>query len=100
MKAIANLVIFFTILLPSSLIAQWTYLGLGDKTGTKIELVENEIYVGTTNGFFKKELYNNDTAWTALGLEGKEITDFVIFNTDTILVSTYVAAPALVSSQA
>ncbi|RLD51317.1 MAG: hypothetical protein DRJ05_18535 [Bacteroidetes bacterium] len=94
MKAIAHLVIFFTILLPSSLIAQWTYLGLGDKTGTKIELVENEIYVGTTNGFFKKELNNSDTVWTVLGLEGKEITDFVIFNSDTILVSTYVAAPA------
>lgn len=88
MKLKINIFIFIIILLPSSLIAQWDYLGLGDKEGTKLELFENEIYVGTTYGFYKKNLNDNDTIWTSLGIVGKEITDFVIFNTDTILVST------------
>ncbi len=86
MKTITNLVIFITIFLPSSLMAQWTFLGLGKENCRKIEVVE--IYAGTSNGFFKKNLNDNDTIWTSLGLEGKEITDFVIFTTDTILVST------------
>ena len=89
MKVVINIVIFITIFLPFSLIAQWTYLGLGAKTGTKIELVENEIYAGTCDGFYKKNLINNDTLWTLLGLQGREITDFIVFNIDTILVSTY-----------
>lgn len=88
MKSKIILFILIIILFPSSLIAQWDYLGLGNKTATKIELIENEIYAGTTYGFYKKNLNDIDTIWTALGLEGKEITDFVIFNTDTILVST------------
>jgi len=87
MKTVISLFIFISMLFPFSLFAQLTYLGLGAKRGTKIELIENDIYAGTDNGLFKKSLVDDDTLWTPLGLQGKYITDFIIFNTDTILVS-------------
>lgn len=89
MRTTFHLTLFIIVFLPCSLKAQWTYLGLGDKIGTKIELFDNELYVGTDDGIYKKDTANGDTVWTFLGLAGKEITDFIIFNVDTILASTY-----------
>ena len=51
-------------------------------------MINNEIYVGTNDGIYKKNLINNDTIWYSLGLQGRSVTDFILFNNDTILVST------------
>ncbi|MFH1320610.1 MAG: hypothetical protein ABII90_08155 [Bacteroidota bacterium] len=89
MKSKFYLLLTVFILLNVSLKAQWTYLGLGNKIGTLIKLFNNNIYVGTDDGIYKKNLSNNDTIWASLGLQGKVITDFIIYSPDTILVSTY-----------
>jgi hypothetical protein len=91
LKTVIHLVLIVIITLPLSVFSQWTYLGLGDKMGSKIELFNNEIYVGTNDGMYKKNFEDNDTTWSFLGLQGKWISDFIIFNIDTLLVSTFLS---------
>ena len=87
-------IIFFIILiLPFPIRAQWVHLGLGDKTGNKIEIFNNKIYAGTKDGLYNKDLGGNDTIWSNLGLAGKEIYDFILFSPDTILACIRIYPP-------
>lgn len=74
--------------LPVLVDAQLTHLGLTNKRTSKIELRNNEIFVASNDGLYQKSLTNSDTTWNSIGLQGREITDFIVFNMDTILAST------------
>jgi len=88
MKLIVKLILISFVIKPCLILAQWSYLGLGEKNVTKIEFYNNKIYAGTDSGLYSKSITDSDTSWVFLGLSGKRITDFLIFNTDTILTST------------
>lgn len=68
------------------------YLGLGDKRVNKIEIYNSKIYAATSNGMYSKNLNSIDTNWTSLGLAWKDISDFIIFDEDTILASSFNSA--------
>lgn len=65
------------------------YLGLGDKKVNKIEIYNSKIYAATSNGMYSKNLNSIDTNWNSLGIAWKNISDFIIFDEDTILASSY-----------
>lgn len=84
--------------------SQMTYLGLKQEGNVRSaqndlinvfgtywpesQVIDNYLYIPTTNGIYRKNLMNlNDTIWELHGFEGIPIRDF-IKNNDTILVAT------------
>ncbi|MCK4639735.1 MAG: T9SS type A sorting domain-containing protein [Candidatus Marinimicrobia bacterium] len=76
----ALLISLLNLLFTTFVFAQWSYLGLGNKSVNKISILDSIAYVATDDGLFRKNLDVDDTLWTAIGLQGKMITDFILFD--------------------
>lgn len=77
------------VLLPASVAnAQtWTYLGLGQYVALSIQSEGPWLYVGTQDGFYRKDRASADTTWTYLSLIGLEVDDFEFLDGQTVVAT-------------
>lgn len=73
---------------------QWTFLGLGGDTVYVLKAAAGELYAGTGNGIFKKEIGSPDTAWTAIGLQGRRVNALLLLNSQVLLASVQIKGTA------
>lgn len=67
----------------------WESLGLNDINVHKIQFSENYLFAATDQGMFRQSSTDiSSTNWISVGLEGKEVIDFILFNDQEILAAT------------
>lgn len=72
---------------PPSSPDQWQKLGLSDLNIEEINFYHNQLFAGTENGMFTKNVADSDTIWQPIGLQGKKVLDFIVFSPDEIIAS-------------
>ncbi len=65
-------------------LAQWNYIGLGNKKINKLRIHNQILYATTDDGVYCRNIYSSDTIWISMGLQGKETYAISILNSDTI----------------
>lgn len=70
----------------------WSWQGLGGHTVYHLQFHEQLLYAATNNGLFSKLVSAEDTLWNIAGLQGKEITDFVVWGEGNLIASVVINA--------
>jgi photosystem II stability/assembly factor-like uncharacterized protein len=72
--------------------SQWSYLGLGNRYVTTLELHDEVLYAGTTQGLYSRRMDAADTLWTPLGLEDRSLRSLLVLDPQRLLAGTRVIA--------
>jgi photosystem II stability/assembly factor-like uncharacterized protein len=64
----------------------WKKIGLNGLKVNKLELINNNLYAVTSDGLYVKNI-NSSSSFISIGLQGKNLLDVAIFNTNHILAS-------------
>jgi photosystem II stability/assembly factor-like uncharacterized protein len=78
--------------MPQPGIAEWTFLGLGARSVTTLELHGGMLYAGTTTGLHVRPVDAADTLWMSLGLEDEHVLALLVFDSRTLLAGTRLGA--------
>lgn len=65
--------------------AGWRPLGLQGHQINAFDLLDGFLYAATNDGVYRLQVSGTDTAWTALGLEGEDVSSLKVLSADTIL---------------
>jgi photosystem II stability/assembly factor-like uncharacterized protein len=68
---------------------QWKKLGLDGKTVNEMQIANNQLYVATTTGLFKRVMDDEDADFIALGFEGKNVEAIEVMTGESLIVSVY-----------
>src|SRR5262245_4267825 len=70
-RAVVGLALLLGGVAPPHAAAEWSYLGLGNRWVTALELQDGVLYAGTDAGLHTRQVDAADTLWTSHGLENR-----------------------------
>jgi len=88
-----NLIIFITLLIVLPVHAQFTKIGLDDRSIQELQLHDDFMYAGTDQGLYRVDLSSDGFNWELLSFQDHMVSSFVVFSRDTLLVGLGESAP-------